>query len=88
MVIVEAISCGVPVVAYNSGAISEVVGDFGVIIKEGDTQGMGMAVVELITNTTKYNKISQSGLKRARPYFNSSNISPIVENLLRGLVRG
>ncbi|OGK16348.1 hypothetical protein A2690_01175 [Candidatus Roizmanbacteria bacterium RIFCSPHIGHO2_01_FULL_39_12b] len=87
MVIVEAISCGVPVVAYNSGAISEVVGDFGVIIKEGDTQGMGMAVVEIITNTTKYNKISQNGSKRARPYFNSGNISPIVENLLRGLIR-
>jgi len=88
MVIVEAMSCGVPVVAYNSGAISEVVENSRTIIEEGDTQGMGGIVVELLENITKYNKISQNGLKKARRYFNSNNISPVVENLLRRIVRG
>ena len=37
---VEAMAAGVPVVAYDSGALGEVIGDTGVLVPEGDRDGL------------------------------------------------
>lgn len=42
---VEAMSCGVPVVAFDAGAVSEVVGEGGVIVEEGDVVGLAAAAL-------------------------------------------
>lgn len=40
---VEAMSCGVPVAAFDAGAVREVVGDAGVIVDEADVAGLAAA---------------------------------------------
>jgi glycosyltransferase involved in cell wall biosynthesis len=41
---IEAMAAGVPVVAYDSGSLPEVVGGAGILIREGDTAGFVSAV--------------------------------------------
>lgn len=47
MVLVEAMACGVPIVASDSGAIPEVVGNAGIIVRQGDTSGFIQALREI-----------------------------------------
>jgi glycosyltransferase involved in cell wall biosynthesis len=44
----EAMAAGVPVVAYDSGALPEVIGDAGVLVAEGDRDGLVRAVESLL----------------------------------------
>ena len=46
-VVVEAMWAGVPVVASDSGALAEVVGDGGVVVPEGDVGALAAALTEL-----------------------------------------
>ena len=47
-VAVEAMAAGVPVVAYDSGALGEVIGDAGVLVPEGDRIGLVESVESLL----------------------------------------
>jgi len=54
-VILEAISCGVPVIATDVGDISRYVSDrFGILVKPGDEQGLLQALNEMLDNLKKY----------------------------------
>jgi len=54
-VILEAISCGVPVIATNVGDISRYVSDkFGILVKPGDEEGLLPALNEMLDNLEKY----------------------------------
>ncbi len=86
MVIVEALSSGVPVVAYDSGAIREVVGPGGILVKEGDSSAMSLEVNKLLQNKLKYNKIAKKASDYAKENYSSIKQSHIIENLLSGLL--
>ena len=43
---VEAMSCGVPVAAFDAGAVREVVGEAGVIVEEGNARALAAAALE------------------------------------------
>jgi len=45
--VVEAMAAGVPVVAYASGALPEVIGDAGVLVREGDRRRLTAAIEEV-----------------------------------------
>lgn len=45
---VEAMAAGIPVVAYDSGALREVVGDAGVVVREGDSKALLAAIDDVI----------------------------------------
>lgn len=57
--IIEALSCGVPVVATDVGGVPEILekGNGGVLIPFGDTKGFVEAVVKLNNNSLYYNSI-------------------------------
>jgi glycosyltransferase involved in cell wall biosynthesis len=59
---VEAMAAGVPVVAYDSGALPEVIGDAGVIVPEGDRKEL-MRTVESVLETP--DSLAQRGRARA-----------------------
>lgn len=72
----EAMSCGVPVVATNIGGIPEVVihGETGYVAELGDISRMAKYVVELIENPKKWNVFSKNARKLAEEKFNIKKI--------------
>lgn len=65
-VLVEAMACGVPVVASDSGAIPDVVGDAGVIVPEGEADSLAEAIRRLGRDERRRASLAERGLARIR----------------------
>jgi glycosyltransferase involved in cell wall biosynthesis len=61
----EAMACGTPVVAFANSSLPEVVGDGGVLVADGDTDGMATAVAELIGDQARGAGLSARAVARA-----------------------
>ncbi len=84
----EAMSCGVPVVASNVGGIPEVVthGDNGYLAEPGDIDRMARYCIELATNRKKWQHFSRSARTAAIERFSTDRIVPRYESLYRTLI--
>lgn len=84
----EAMACGLPVVATSSGGIPELVvqGETGYIAEMGDTKRMAKYVVEILTNEKRRTTMAEASLKRARNVFGVDNIVPMYEKLYESLL--
>lgn len=65
MVCAEAMSHGLPVVAFDTGPVPEVVGDAGLLVEPGDTAGLSEALRALIRDPALRHKLSEKALRRA-----------------------
>ena len=61
----EAMACGVPVVAFSNSSIPEVVGDAGLLVPDGDVPAMVAAVRSLLDEPFRRAEMAQAGLERA-----------------------
>jgi glycosyltransferase involved in cell wall biosynthesis len=66
MPLVEAMSCGVPVVTSNVSSIPEVVGDAALLVNPCDEIELAEAMFTLLTNGPLRRKMREAGLGRAR----------------------
>lgn len=84
----EAMSCGVPVVASNIGGIPEVVvhGESGYVAELGDVQRMGKYVVELLNNNKRWESFSRESRRIAEERFNCRIIIPQYEDIYERLL--
>lgn len=84
----EAMSCGVPVVASNIGGIPEVVihGETGYVAEFGDVNRMSKYVIELLTNKKKWTMFSESARRVAVENFNTDKIIPQYEKVYENLL--
>lgn len=64
----EAMACGTPIVTSTTGAPPDVVGDAGILVHPEDTDGMTVALVELLTNPERRAELSCRGLERSRQF--------------------
>jgi glycosyltransferase involved in cell wall biosynthesis len=67
--LIEAMACGVPVIASNSGEMPSVVGEAGVIVAEHDARAWAGAIDHLLTNPAERQARAARGLERARTRF-------------------
>lgn len=76
LVAIEAMFYGLPVIATHVGGLPEVVedGKTGYLSAVGDVGAMAKHAIELLTNQTLYNKMSQSAKKRVKKKFSSNLI--------------
>lgn len=81
----EAMSCGVPVVATSSSGTPEVVvhGETGYIAEVGDVNRMAKYVVDILTNKKKKETFADNARKRAIEHFETDLIIPRYEDLYR-----
>jgi len=70
LVVLEAMSCGVPVVASKIGGIPEVLDDCGLLVKPKDKNCIARSVNLLLLDKNLGNSFSKKGRKRAEETFN------------------
>lgn len=73
--IIEAMSCGVPVIGSNSGAIPEVIGEAGLIFKEGDVEDLASKIVKIIEEGHLREELIARGLQRVREKYTTTIIA-------------
>lgn len=67
--ILNAMACGVPVVASNVGSLPEVVGDAGILVDPKDIDSIANGINEvLLAPKAKYNSMREAGLVQAKKF--------------------
>ncbi|OGK25248.1 hypothetical protein A3F58_01775 [Candidatus Roizmanbacteria bacterium RIFCSPHIGHO2_12_FULL_37_9b] len=81
MVLVEAMASGLPIIAYNTGVIPEIVGSAGVLIKEGDRKNLFTSIKHLINVGEHRDKLGKMGRKRAEKEFDAKKTANKIKDI-------
>jgi len=65
---IEAMACGVPVVAADNSSLSEIVGQSGILYQPNNAARLAKALREILENSTLQNRLREKGLERARDF--------------------
>jgi glycosyltransferase involved in cell wall biosynthesis len=66
--VLEAMSCGTPVISSNRSSIPEIVGSAGILIDPTDTRELAESIVFLLKNKEERNRLSQLGIEQAAKF--------------------
>jgi len=66
--ILEAMACGVPVIASNRTSIPEIVGDAGILIDPKDGDALGQAMIQVLRDGNLRDEMRRRGLERAKQF--------------------
>ncbi|HEC91416.1 MAG TPA: glycosyltransferase family 1 protein [Candidatus Atribacteria bacterium] len=66
--ILEAMKCGVPVIASNTTSVPEIVGNAGILIDPRDTDGWKREMVRVLSSYSLRRKMRENGIKRASEF--------------------
>ncbi|MHA1568885.1 MAG: glycosyltransferase family 4 protein [Alphaproteobacteria bacterium] len=64
----EAMACGLPVVASTAASIREVVGDAGLLVDPNDIEGLARAMARVIDEPRLRDELARSGRERAQQF--------------------
>lgn len=87
MVLIEAMASGLPIVAYKSGAIPELLNDAGILVDEGDINGLSRAMLNLINSPNLRHKLGKMSRDRAKKEFDSRKFSQKMAKIYEDLSR-
>lgn len=65
----EAMACRVPVISTTGGALPEVLGDAGVLVPPGDAHALEGAIIDLLDDPDKRDRLAQAGYDRVKKHF-------------------
>jgi glycosyltransferase involved in cell wall biosynthesis len=86
-VLIEAMSCGTPVVGSDSGAIPAVIGDAGMIFKEGDAKDLAEKLKNLMNESFR-ESLRKKGLNRVDSCFTHEKVAAATHEVYRYLLEG
>jgi L-malate glycosyltransferase len=81
--VVEAMSAGVPVVAFDQGAVPEVLGGAGVLVSDKDPYALASAIDALLTDAPRRNAVVAAGRRRLAELALDSAADRFVDLLVR-----
>ncbi|NIM04968.1 MAG: glycosyltransferase [Armatimonadetes bacterium] len=81
MVLVEAMACGLPIVGTRSGAISEVVGEAGILVEPDSPVRLAEGIARLLRSAELRKSLSTSGIRRAKKQFSHMQVSRHIEEV-------
>lgn len=80
----EAMQCGLPVIASDNTSLSEVVGAGGLLHNPNDYEAMTNDILKLLSDDQFYNKISKQGIEQAKK-FNLEKTAQQIVNIFNSL---
>ncbi|MDD3628146.1 MAG: glycosyltransferase family 4 protein [bacterium] len=81
-VLVEAMASGVPVIGSDSGAIPDVLGDAGIIVKERNAEDINRAIKLIVNDEDLRIKLIKKGFMRVEKYFFWESVADKVINVI------
>lgn len=66
--VLEAMSCGVPVISSNASSLPEVAGDAAILVNSNDTNAYAANIVKVLSNAKLAKKMSQDGITQAAKF--------------------
>jgi glycosyltransferase involved in cell wall biosynthesis len=85
LVVLEAMTLGRPVVAFDVGGVRDQMGDCGRIVESGDTSAMATAVQELLEDPAMRRDLGERARERARARFGIGPFRDAVRRLIGDL---
>ena len=87
-VLIEAMACRRPIVAFRSGAVPEIVedGSTGLLVPFGDAAGMAEAVFDLVRNRTRAEAYGEAGRQRVASRFSLRASTAGIQELYAALL--
>jgi len=86
-VLIEAMACGVPVVGSSSGEIPNVLGESGLIFKEGDSEDLHDKITSLLNNRDLRIEMGKLGRERAVQNYSWKSIAGKTVNIYEQLLK-
>lgn len=85
---IEAMACGLPVVGYDSGSVSEFVpnGKAGILLKEGDVKALKVAINKLINSPDLQKEMSLSAVQLVRDKYDAKKNVKLLEETILSLL--
>lgn len=83
MVLIEAMASGLPILAYRSGTIPEILGNTGILVPEGNLLQLFKQLKQLVELPKKRTKLGLLARKRAEKLFDSRKFSLEVRKLYK-----
>jgi alpha-1,3-rhamnosyl/mannosyltransferase len=75
----EAMACGVPVIAANNSSLPEVVGDAGILIESTDAKLLAMSIEQVLTQPSLAKEMAAKGLLRAKQFSWESGAAKLLD---------
>ena len=85
-VLIEAMACGVPVVASKTGEIPEVLGSAGVLVPPGDRAALAEALVTLVRDHSARSRLSVAGRARVVEKYDAQAVAARFLDVVRGVL--
>jgi glycosyltransferase involved in cell wall biosynthesis len=86
MVMVEGLASGLPLIAYDSGSLPELMDGKGLLVKEGDTDSLARAILRLAKDDHLRAKLGKMGRERAEAEFDCRQQARKLADLYRQLI--
>lgn len=64
--VIEAMACGIPVIASNATSLPEVIGDAGILVRPNNIDDLSSAIVQVLTKPLLKNEMCKKSLERAK----------------------
>ncbi|MGK0291027.1 MAG: glycosyltransferase involved in cell wall biosynthesis [bacterium] len=82
----EAMSSGTPVISTTGGALSEIVGDAGILIEPKQPKEIATAIDNLLKNPEQQKELSQKGRQRILDLFCWKRVARSMEDIYQGAI--